>query len=255
LRDDEISILNGVLSLNEKVVSDIMTPIDDVVVISYDKVLDNNAIDELIASGYSRFPVHEPGKERSFVGLLLIKRLLAYDPDDCLPVSHFSLSILPEAKPSINCFQALDYFQTGRAHLLLISEHPGKPYGALGVITLEDIIEEMINEEIVDETDMYTDNHTRQVVKRRGNAAVMRGIIERERRFKTSRPTSPDSASRRGASLNRAATMNPTPGQVSETTRLLPIVESPRYGAANGVDGEANGKDGKGDDGDVPPIS
>ncbi|KZO92058.1 DUF21-domain-containing protein [Calocera viscosa TUFC12733] len=247
LRDDEISILNGVLSLNEKVVSDIMTPIDDVVCVSYDRILDNAAVDELVASGYSRFPVTEPGKEYSFVGLLLIKRLLAYDPDDCLPVSAFPLSILPEAKASINCFQALDYFQTGRAHLLLITEHPGKPYGALGVITLEDIIEEMINEEIVDETDLYTDNHTRQVVKRRGNAAVMRGIIERERRIKTSRTASPDGSERRGHSLGRVATMASN-ASAGENTRLLTIVENPKLygtnGNGNGRDGE-NGKDGE----------
>ncbi|KAI5986413.1 hypothetical protein EDD15DRAFT_2174946, partial [Pisolithus albus] len=70
-------------------------------------------------------------------GLLLVKKLLIYDPSKSLPVSHFKLSILPEAHPSINCFQALDYFQTGRAHLLLVSRTPGVAGGAIGVITLE----------------------------------------------------------------------------------------------------------------------
>ena len=36
-------------------------------------------------------------------------KLLAYDLSKGLPVSAFSVSILPEAHPSINCFQALDY--------------------------------------------------------------------------------------------------------------------------------------------------
>lgn len=36
-------------------------------------------------------------------------QLLNYDPAKALPVSSFPLSILPEAYPSINCFQALDY--------------------------------------------------------------------------------------------------------------------------------------------------
>jgi metal transporter CNNM len=130
-------------------------------------------------SGYSRFPVHEPGKPESFIGLLLVKKLLKYDPASEQPVSKFQLGILPEALPSINCFQALDYFQTGRAHLLLITSSPGVAGGALGVITLEDIIEEIISEEIVDETDRYEDNQSKRRAKRATNAAVMRGIVER----------------------------------------------------------------------------
>lgn len=65
--------------------------------------------------------------------------------------------------------------QTGRAHLLLISATPGQAGGALGVITLEDIIEEIISEEIVDETDRYEDNQSKKRAKRMTTAAVMRG--------------------------------------------------------------------------------
>lgn len=77
-------------------------------------------------SGYSRFPVHEQDKPDTFIGILLVKtvsfiiktipsvrlikmQLLAYDPKMALPVSSFPLSVLPEAPPSVNCFQALDY--------------------------------------------------------------------------------------------------------------------------------------------------
>ncbi|KAI9436968.1 hypothetical protein H4582DRAFT_369107 [Lactarius indigo] len=183
LRDDEISILNGVLELNTKSVEKIMTPMKDVVTLSSDTILDAKTIESLLLSGYSRFPVHEPGNSLAFSGLLLVKKLLTYDPSQCWPVSKFTLSILPEAKPTINCFQALDYFQTGRAHLLLISITPGISGGAIGVITLEDIIEEIIAEEIVDETDRYEDNQSKRRAKRMTTAAVMRGIVERERRL------------------------------------------------------------------------
>ncbi|KAI6137156.1 hypothetical protein F5141DRAFT_1079086 [Pisolithus sp. B1] len=77
-----------------------------------------------------------------------------------LTVPHFKLSILPEARPSINCFQALEYFQTWRAHMLLISRTPGIAGGGIGVITLE---------EIVDETDRYEDNQSKKQAKRLTN--------------------------------------------------------------------------------------
>jgi metal transporter CNNM len=180
LRDDEIAILNGVLELNNKKVEEIMTPMRDVVTLSSDTILDHKMVDTILTSGYSRFPVHQPGKPLAFIGLLLIKKLLKYDPAQGWPVSRFPLLILPEANPNINCFQALDYFQTGRAHLLLISNTPGMAGGAIGVITLEDIIEEIISEEIVDETDRYEDNQSKRRAKRATTAAIMRGIVERE---------------------------------------------------------------------------
>ncbi|KAI6137132.1 hypothetical protein F5141DRAFT_1060026 [Pisolithus sp. B1] len=211
LRDDEISILNGVLELNNKKVEGIMTPIcvsshsetsasllltrafpQDVMTLSSDTILDHATVEAILSNGYSRIPIHEPGDPLAFQGLLLVKKakclsfldqtapdpaiqLLIYDPSKCLPVSHFKLSILPEAHPSINCFQALDYFQTGRAHLLLISRTPGIAGGAIGVITLEDVIEEIISEEIVDETDRYEDNQSKKQARRLTNAAAMRG--------------------------------------------------------------------------------
>jgi len=183
LRDDEISILSGVLELNTKKVESIMTPMKDVVTLSSDAILDAKMIEYLLLSGYSRFPVHEPGNPLAFSGLLLVKKLLTYDSSLGWPVSKLNLSILPEARPTINCFQALDYFQTGRAHLLLVSNTPGTAGGAIGVITLEDVIEEIISEEIVDETDQFEDNQSKRRAKRMTTAAVMRGIVERERRF------------------------------------------------------------------------
>ncbi|WVO13451.1 hypothetical protein L204_101067 [Cryptococcus depauperatus] len=181
LRDDEIAILNGVLSLNDKHAKEIMTPIKDCLILSADRILDHATIDQILLSGFSRIPVYEAGQSDNFVGMLLVKKLISYNPDDAWPVSKFSLLPLPEAKPNINCFQVLDYFQTGRAHLLLISETPGQRGGALGIVSLEDLIEEIIGEEIVDETDIFEDNHSKKAVKRSGPAAVMRGIIERRR--------------------------------------------------------------------------
>ncbi|KAJ3524591.1 hypothetical protein NM688_g8534 [Phlebia brevispora] len=186
LKDEEILILNGVLELANKNVSSLMTPMKDVVTISSDTVLDHDAVNSLLRSGYSRIPVHEPGRPLAFFGLLLVKKLSVYDPSQALPVSKFPLSILPEADPSISNLHPTDlhshshhrdFSQTGRAHLLLLSNTPGKEGGAIGVITLEDIIEEIISEEIVDETDRYEDNQSKRRARRLKNAAVMRGCV------------------------------------------------------------------------------
>ncbi|KAG8920433.1 hypothetical protein FRC00_010034 [Tulasnella sp. 408] len=109
LTDEEIGILNGVLSLSEKRVTDIMTPMHDVVTLSADQVLDHEMVDKILTSGYSRFPVHEPHQPLSFRGFLLVKKLLLYDPSQPKRVGEFRLTVLPEAKPTISCFQALDY--------------------------------------------------------------------------------------------------------------------------------------------------
>ena len=85
-----------------------------------------------------------------------VSQLITYNPDDGWPVSKFPLLPLPEARPDINCFQALDYFQTGRAHLLLISETPGRGGGVLGIVSrkfshrsllcADDAVEDLIEE-------------------------------------------------------------------------------------------------------------
>jgi metal transporter CNNM len=71
----QIAILNGVLSLNDKHAKEIMTPIKDCLILPADKVLDHKAIDQILLSGFSRIPIHEPGQKDNFVGMLLVKRV------------------------------------------------------------------------------------------------------------------------------------------------------------------------------------
>lgn len=241
LRDDEIVILNSVLSLNDKHAKEIMTPIEDCLILPFNKILNHSTIDEILMSGFSRIPIHEPGQKDNFLGMLLVKKLISYNPDDEWPVSKFPLLPLPEAKPDINCFQALDYFQTGRAHLLLISDTPGQKGGALGIVSLEDLIEEIIGEEIVDETDRYQDNHSKKAVKRSGTAAVMRGIIERRRVLNafSRAPSRSNSQTPAGLSVPDGKGANSTNGilvQVSEGSLIAESADLSNNGATATVD-------------------
>ncbi|SCV01964.1 LAMI_0G14906g1_1 [Lachancea mirantina] len=161
LTRDEVTIISAVLDLKEKRVSEIMTPIENVFTMSADTILNDATVDEIFNSGFSRIPIHFPGEPNNFIGMLLVRVLISYDPEDGLPVSHFPLATLPETSPDTSCLNILNYFQEGKSHMCVVSKEPGSSLGALGVLTLEDVIEELIGEEIVDESDVFVDIHQR----------------------------------------------------------------------------------------------
>jgi metal transporter CNNM len=159
LNQDEVTIISAVLDLKEKPVGAIMTPIKDVFTMSSDTVLDEATMDNILSAGYSRIPIHAPGEPFNFVGMLLVKVLITYDPEDAKQVHEFPLATLPETAEDTSCLDIVNFFQEGKSHMVLVSEYPGENRGALGVVTLEDVIEELIGEEIVDESDVYIDVH------------------------------------------------------------------------------------------------
>lgn len=71
-----------------------------------------------------------------------------------LAVSHLDTHCL-------TCFFVVFFFCAGKSHLAVVqrvnSEGEGDPfYEVMGIVTLEDVIEEIIKSEIVDETDLYS---------------------------------------------------------------------------------------------------
>jgi len=159
LMDDEVTIINSVLDLKEKPVGDIMTPMQDVFTMSADTILDERMMDTILSQGYSRIPIYMPDNPRNFIGMLLVKILITYDPEDGKRVRDFALATLPETAPNTSCLDIINFFQEGKSHMVLVSDWPGQDKGALGVVTLEDVIEELIGEEIIDESDVFVDVH------------------------------------------------------------------------------------------------
>ena len=146
LNADEVTIISAVLDLKEKSVGSIMTPMADVFTMSVDTVLDEKTMDIILSAGYSRIPIHAPNDPLNFVGMLLVKILITYDPEDCKSVRDFALATLPETAADTSCLDIINYFQEGKSHIVLVSENPAGDSGALGVVTLEDVIEELIGE-------------------------------------------------------------------------------------------------------------
>lgn len=150
LNSDEVTIISAVLDLKDKAVGSIMTPMEDVFTMSADTILDENTMDLILSQGYSRIPIHAPDNPMNFVGMLLVKMLITYDPEDCKRVRDFALATLPETRPETSCLDIVNFFQEGKSHMVLVSEYPSEDRGALGVVTLEDVIEELIGEYVLD---------------------------------------------------------------------------------------------------------
>lgn len=70
---------------------------------------------QILLAGYSRIPVHAPGDKMNFVGMLLTKRLITYDPEDAHPVKDLQISTLPETGPDTSCLDILNFFQEGKS--------------------------------------------------------------------------------------------------------------------------------------------
>jgi metal transporter CNNM len=149
LDDDEIEIMRGALSLSEKHVRDIMTPIKEVYSLTPHTVIDSKRIDEIKASGRSRIPILNKEKTVCF-GVLLVKELVDIDFDENPPrVDELPLHPVQ----TVGGMTALDTmfrkFIGAHTHLIPI-EKDGK---IVGIVTIEDLIEEIVGHEIEDETD------------------------------------------------------------------------------------------------------
>jgi len=152
LDNDEVEIIKGALQLSEKQVSDIMTPIKKTFYLQNTAKIDGKMIDILKASGHSRIPIMNKLGTRCY-GILLMKDLVDIDFDTKpVPVSDFRLH---PTKP-VGSRTALDTlfrrFIGARAHLLPVVASRK----IVGIVTIEDLVEEIIGHEIIDETDAET---------------------------------------------------------------------------------------------------
>ncbi|XP_068113997.1 metal transporter CNNM1 isoform X2 [Hyperolius riggenbachi] len=172
---EELNIIQGALELRTKSVEDVLTPLGDCFMLRYDAVLDFSTVSEILRSGYTRIPVYEGEDRANIVDILFVKDLAFVDPDDCTPlktVTRFYHRPLHCVFHDTRLDAVLEEFKKGQSHLAIVqrvnNEGEGDPfYEVMGIVTLEDIIEEIIKSEILDETDLYTDNRKKERVPHR----------------------------------------------------------------------------------------
>ncbi|KAF6777161.1 hypothetical protein AHF37_03701 [Paragonimus kellicotti] len=162
--DDEVNIITGALSMNTKTAEDVMTSIENVYMLPLSAVLDFQTTNDIITHGYTRIPVYE-GDRSNICTVLNVKDLAFVDPNDKIPVStvcKFYNRKFAEVEADTPLCEILRIFKQGSSHIAVITEaskrdqENGPKARSIGVVTLEDIIEEILQEEIIDETDMIT---------------------------------------------------------------------------------------------------
>ncbi|CAL9708066.1 unnamed protein product [Knipowitschia caucasica] len=168
---EELNMIQGALELRTKTVEDVMTPISNCFMIHSGALLDFNTMSEIMESGYTRIPVYE-GERSNIVDILFVKDLAFVDPDDATTlktITKFYNHPVHFVFHDTKLDSMLEEFKKGKSHLAIVqkvnNEGEGDPfYEVLGLVTLEDVIEEIIKSEILDESDMYTDNRNRKKV-------------------------------------------------------------------------------------------
>lgn len=144
--EDDKKILEGIVKFGNTDVKQIMKSRVDVVAFDRAEPFDS-LINQILESGYSRIPIYEDSFD-NVVGILYVKDLLPYLMEKDFEWTSLLRDPLfvPEMK---KIDDLLKQFQEQKVHMAIVVDEYG---GTSGIVTLEDIIEEIIGD-ITDEFD------------------------------------------------------------------------------------------------------
>jgi len=148
LLEAEKRMIHEIFKLGDTVAKEIMVPRVDMVAVE-DTITVRDAIAAFRRSGFSRLPVYHEDAD-SIVGVALLKDLVGPAAEGALdePVTRYTRPavFVPETKPILTM---LSDMQEARNHIAIVEDEHG---GTEGLVTIEDIVEEIIGE-VADEFD------------------------------------------------------------------------------------------------------
>ncbi|HRP02175.1 MAG TPA: hemolysin family protein [Candidatus Kapabacteria bacterium] len=163
---DEERILLGALSFSDRIVYDVMTPKTVVYHLNKNTILNIQKLEEIKQIGYSRIPVFDTNTD-NMLGILFVKDLLGISPsDDLIIESLIRKDRLVYVEWNFKLDKVLDMMVKSHNHLAVVIDE----FGVFnGIVTLEDIVEEILKIEIVDEQDKIIDlqKHAREKLRNR----------------------------------------------------------------------------------------
>lgn len=166
---DEIEekLIKSVFDFADSTVRRAMTPRPDVVALNVNTEV-KDIIETIVETGYSRYPIFESNIDQ-IIGVLYTKDIIIHKLNPNLIILKDMLRkpiYVPDSMPLSNL---LNIFQKKKKHLAIVLDEFG---GTAGIITLEDILEELVGE-IQDEYD----TESPPLVKHSTNIAYAEGAV------------------------------------------------------------------------------
>ncbi|MBL7022378.1 HlyC/CorC family transporter [Patescibacteria group bacterium] len=150
--EDEERIIKGALSYSNRTVEQVMTPRTVVFALDINTPLGEKTLNLIKEESFTRVPVYE-GTIDNVKGVLYVKDLLSLK-DGLLVKDVYKEENMIVVSGGTHLDKLLNIFINSKAHIAFVKDEYG---GFDGVITLEDILEEILLQEIVDETDDVPD--------------------------------------------------------------------------------------------------
>jgi len=148
---DELKIAENALVFGDKLIGDHMTPLASVYFVSGEEVLSPVVLGELHDSGHSRFPVYQ-GSNQNIIGTLYIKDAMTVKDSKTIKQVMRSEVYFIHERQTLD--HALKAFIKVRHHMFMVVN---EFEDVVGVLSIEDVIEQIIGRQIIDEFDKYDD--------------------------------------------------------------------------------------------------
>lgn len=149
----ESDLVHNIIDLENKAVRDIMTPRTVIFSLEADMTI-SEAMGAVDGKGFTRIPIYE-GDRENIIGYVMIHDLFSVkslaQSQSKLRTLARSISFTPA---TTNSLELLTQFLRHRRHISVVVDEYG---GVAGLVTLEDLVETLLGNEIVDETDRVVD--------------------------------------------------------------------------------------------------
>lgn len=256
LHHSEVIMVEGALNLKTKVAMDVYTPMRKIFALPEDFILDKDNIMRIYSKGYSRIPVFRKNLEydqdqSAVLGYIFTRNLIALDWDDEREVSTLPIQRPVCVSPRMNLVNLLKVLQTGGSHMVFVCARPDiankaldaednlpipPEAGFMGIVTLDDVLECVLQDRIYDELDIK-DRDRASATLTLWAASTLQRFVKKKGEIKRSRGHSisssvnmkdleglPDTPTCETPLLREECNSRFTYDGISESEALLPVV-------------------------------